>query len=313
MVLINCMQTHLVGNTFDSEALSVLCSNVLLVKRHYNKGPELHKTESDFILYYLAGLIEGHGHFNTPNKLKRPSGIEVVFNMKDKPSAELLQSLFGGRLYDHPNKKVTRWLIKDKNSVTKIINSINGKLRTPKINSLYEMIDLFNAKGDNIIKLPIDSSPLSSNAWLAGFIDAHGHFAIKGFTSNPNTYLAIPFLLGKRNTDKSGKSLEKVMLNIAEFLQAKLNNKVFSEKFNQFVINTSNRESNKILIDYLNSYFLLSSKYLDFKDWETVYDLYTNKLHKDPIKFEKIRNIKANMKNNRTNFSWSHLELILYR
>lgn len=313
MVLINCMQTHLVGNTFDSEALSVLCSNVLLVKRHYNKGPELHKTESDFILYYLAGLIEGNGHFNTPNKLTRPSGIEVVFNMKDKPSAELLQSLFGGRLYDHPNKKVTRWLIKDKNSVTKIINSINGKLRTPKINSLYEMIDLFNAKGDNIIKLPIDSSPLSSNAWLAGFIDAHGHFAIKGFTSNPNTYLAIPFLLGKRNTDKSGKSLEKVMLNIAEFLQAKLNNRVFSEKFHQFVINTSNRESNKILIDYLNSYFLLSSKYLDFKDWETVYDLYTNKLHKDPIQFEKIRNIKANMKNNRTNFSWSHLELILYR
>jgi hypothetical protein len=114
MVLINCMQTYLVGNTFDSEALSVLCSNVLLVKRHYNKGSESHKTESDFILYYLAGLIEGDGHFNTPKKLTTPSGtarvagIEVVFNMKDRPSAELLQSLFGGRLYDHSNKKVTR-------------------------------------------------------------------------------------------------------------------------------------------------------------------------------------------------------------
>lgn len=171
------------------------------------------------------------------------------------------------------------------------------------MNSLYEMIDFLNAKGDNIIKLPIDSSPLSSNAWLAGFIDADGHFAIKGFTLNPNTYLAIQFYLGKRNTDKSGESLEKVMLNIAEFLQAKLNNRVFSEKFHQFVINTSNRDSNKILIDYVNTYFLLSSKYLDFKDWETVYNLYTNKLHKDPIQFEKIRNIKANMNNNRTHFS----------
>lgn len=319
MVLINCMQTYLVGNIFDSEALTVLCSNVLFVKRHYNKGSESHKTESDFILCYLAGLIEGDGHFNTPKKLTTPSGtarvaaIEVVFNRKDRPSAELLQSLFGGRLYDHPNKKITRWLIQDKKSVTKIINSINGKLRTPKIHSLYEMIDFFNAKGDNIIKLPIDSSPLSSNAWLAGFIDADGHFAIKGFTSNPNTYLAIQFYLGQRNTDKSGESLEKVMLNIAEFLQAKLNNRVFSAKFHQFVINTSNRDSNKILIDYLNSYFLLSSKYLDFKDWETVYNLYTNKLHKDPIQFEKIKNIKANMNNNRTHFSWAHLELNLSR
>jgi hypothetical protein len=93
------------------------------------------------------------------------------------------------------------------------------------------------------------------------------------------------------------------MLNIAEFLQVKLNNRVFSEKSQQFVINTSNRESNKILIYYLNTYSLLSSKYLDFKDWETVNNIYINKLHKDPIEFEKIRNIKANMNNNRTYFS----------
>jgi len=316
MVLINFMQTYSVENL---EGLSIVCSHVLLVKRYYNKGSPAHKTESDFLLYYLAGLIEGDGHFNTPKKLTTPSGtarvaaIEVVFTIKDRPSAEFLQSLFGGRLYDHTHKKITRWLIQDKKSVTKIIHSINGKLRTPKINSLYEMIDFLNAKGDNIIKLPIDSSPLSSNAWLAGFIDADGHFAIKGFTSNPKTYLAIQFYLSQRNTDKSGESLEKLMLNIAEFLQVKLNNRVFSEKFHQFVINTSNRESNKILIDYLNTYSLLSSKYLDFKDWETVNNIYINKLHKDPIQFEKIRNIKANMNNNRTYFSWAHLEWILSR
>lgn len=45
-----------------------------------------------------------------------------------------------------------------------IINLINGKLRTPKINSFYDMIDFLNAKGDNIIKFPLDISPLNSNA-----------------------------------------------------------------------------------------------------------------------------------------------------
>lgn len=321
MVLINFIQTYSVENTFYSEGLSVLWSHVLLVKRYYNQGSlfTAHKSESDFMSYYLAGLIEGDGHFNTPKKLKTPSGtarvaaIEVVFALKDRPSAEFLQSLFGGRLYDHPQKKISRWLIQDKKSVTNIINLINGKFRTPKINSLFEMIDFLNAKGDNIIKLPLDSSPLNSNAWLAGFIDADGHFAIKGFTSNPKTYLAIHFQLGQRNTDKSGESLEKLMLKIAEFLLVKLSKRVFSEKFHQFVINTSNPVSNKVLIDYLNTYPLLSSKYLDFKDWEAASNIYVHKLHKDPVQFEKIRNIKANMNNNRTYFSWAHLELILSR
>ena len=175
------------------------------------------------------------------------------------------------------------------------------------------MIDFLNAKGDNIIKLTLDTSPLNSNAWLAGFIDADGHFAIKGFTSNPKSHLAIQFHLTQRKTDKSGESLEKLMLKITEFLQVKLNNRVFSEKFHQFVICTSNRVSNKILIDYLNTYPLLSSKYLDFKDWETANNIYINKLHKDPVQFDKVRNLKANMNNNRTYFSWAHHEQILSR
>ena len=303
-------------NISNSVGLSILSSNSIMVRRYSNQGG---KFESDFISYYLAGLIEGDGYFNTPKKLTTPSGtarvagIEVVFALKDRPSAKLLQSLFGGKLYDHPNKNLNRWIIQDKNSVTKIINSINGKLRTPKINSLYEMIDFLNAKGDNILKLPLDTSGLSSNGWLAGFIDADGHFAIKGFTANPKSHLAIQFYLSQRKTDKSGESLEKLMLEISEFLQVKLNKRVFSEKYHQFVICTSNRVSNKIITDYLNTYPLLSSKYLDFKDWETAYNIYIAKLHKDPKQYEKIRNLKANMNNSRTYFSWSHHELFLSR
>lgn len=128
------------------------------------------------------------------------------------------------------------------------------------------MIFFFNAKGDNIIKLPLDISPLNSNGWLAGFSDGDGHYAIKGFTSNPKTDLAIQFYLPQRKLDMSGESLDKLMLNITEFLLVKLNKRVFSEKYEQFVICISNRKSNKILIDYLKTYPLLSSKYLDFKD-----------------------------------------------
>lgn len=290
------------------------CRGALAVAEHHNN--------KDYISYYLAGLLEGDGHFNTPKKLCTPSpsggtgtarvaAIETVFALKDRRSAELLQSLFGGKIYDHPTKKLTRWLVQDKKSVTNIINLINGKLRTPKINSFYDIIDFLNAKGANIIKLPLDTSPLNSNAWLAGFIDADGHFAIKGFTPNPKSHLGIQFQLSQRATDKSGDSLEKVMLEITEFLLVKLNKRTFSEKYHQFVVSTSNRVSNKILIEYLNTYPLLSSKHLDFKDWETANNIYINKLHKDPIQYEKIRKLKANMNNGRTYFSWSHHEQIL--
>lgn len=275
------------------------------------------QNKSEYLSYYLAGLLEGDGHFNTPKMLKAPSpfwgkgtarvaSIETVFALKDRPSAELLQSLFGGRVYSHSQKNIVRWLVQDKKSVINIINLINGKLRTPKINSLYDMIDFLNAKGANIIKLPLDTSPLNSNSWFSGFIDADGYFAIKGFTLNPKTYLAFQFQISQRVTDKSGESLDKVMFKIAEFLSVKLNMREFSEKYRQFVVSTSNRESNRILIDYLNTYPLLSSKYLDFRDWETAYYIFINKLHKDPAQYEIIRELKAHMNNGRTSFSWSH-------
>jgi hypothetical protein len=90
--------------------------------------------------------------------------------------------------------------------------------------------------------------------------------AIKGFTDNPKSHLAIQFYLSQRRTDRSGASMEKVMLQIAEFLCIKLNQRVVSQKYEQFIVNTSNAQSNRILIDYLNVFPLLSSKYLDYKD-----------------------------------------------
>lgn len=273
---------------------------------------------SDNLSYYLAGLIEGDGHFNVPkflysDKVKtRIAGIEIIFALKDKPSAELLRNKFGGNVYLDSKKRMVRWMIKDIKSVTKIVNLINGKLRTPKINGFYKMIDFLKMKGVEIEKLSLDTSPLNNNAWLAGFIDADGHFAIKGFTSNIRTYLAIHFYISQRKTDISGETLENIMEKIADFLFTKLSYRIFHKKYNQFVINTSNNKSNQILIDYLNTFPLLSSKYLDFKDWEKASNIFTQKLHRDPVQYEKIRLLKSNMNKNRILFSWFHHNQIIY-
>lgn len=286
--------------------------NGLSLSRKYSSNGK-----NKMLYYYLAGLIEGDGHFYVPNELNSRKNdaakIEVIFALKDLPSAEFLKERFGGNIYKPKNKNLVKWAIQDKKSVTFIVNCINGKLRTPKINSFYKLIEFLNKKGDTIIKLPLDNSPIESNAWLAGFIDADGSFSIKGFSSvQIRTYLGFQFYLAQRANDISGDSLEKIMQNIAEFLKTKLRNRVFGEKYSQFLINTSSIESNKILINYLNTYPLLSSKYLDYKDWEKALNLYENKLHRNPIYLEKIRILKLNMNNGRSIFDWSHHSNSIY-
>lgn len=288
-------------------------SNILVCRRNYSVYCET--TPEDYLTSYLAGLIEGDGHFNGPKSLNNSAGkvnsggIEVIFALKDRPWAELLKNKFGGNLYLRPNRNLIRWMIQDIKSISNIMNVINGKLRTPKINAFYNLVDFLKLKGVNIEKLPLDASPLNSNAWLTGFIDSDGHFAIKGFTNNPKSYLGIQFYLSQRRTDKSGDSLEKVMSHIAKFLCTNLNQRKITNKYSQFIVNTSSAKSNKILIDYLNIFPLLSSKYLDYKDWESANNIYVNKLHKDPVEYEKIRTLKTNMNSNRTFFDWSHHRL----
>ena len=151
MVLITYTPFYLIEE-FNSVCLSILLARAHpLVRRFSTQGccgalaVAEHHNNKDYISYYLAGLLEGDGHFNTPKKLCTPSrrrdlfrdaslpptfmpqgpgvvrespspgtgtarvaAIETVFALKDRRSAELLQSLFGGKIYDHPTKKLTR-------------------------------------------------------------------------------------------------------------------------------------------------------------------------------------------------------------
>jgi hypothetical protein len=115
--------------------------------------------------------------------------------------------------------------------------------------------------------------PLDSNSWLSGFIDTDGHlgihpilncgkgFSIKGFTNNPKLYPGFIFYLCQREIDKSGESFRPLFKNIADWLKVSLILRQING-FPQFNITTSNTISNDILIAYLTSYPLFTSKYL---------------------------------------------------
>ena len=137
-----------------------------------------------------------------------------------------------------------------------------------------------------------------------------GCFSIKGFTGNIRTHIAVQFYLIQRKVDISGVSMELIMQQISSFLNCNLKTREITlnqKNFESFTITTSNNNSNKILIDYLENYQLLTSKYLDFKCFERANYLYFNKLHRDPVYYDELKLLKSSMNNQRTQFNWEHL------
>ena len=92
---------------------------------------------------YLAGLIEADGSIAVHNKdskaKKYNPKIIVVFSLADKPLADKLVSITNaGVVFSKQNAGHVIWQIqkKKKEDVIKIVNFINGYMRTPKIEAL---------------------------------------------------------------------------------------------------------------------------------------------------------------------------------
>jgi hypothetical protein len=122
--------------------------------------------------YYLAGLIEGDGSIITPKTLRSPKGklnypsIQITFHLKDLPLALLIQKELGlGSLCRKKGIDAYVLTINSYEGILLIISLVNGKMRTPKIHSLNELIDFFNkTKEIYIEKHSVSIEPLNSNS-----------------------------------------------------------------------------------------------------------------------------------------------------
>lgn len=278
---------------------------------------------SDNFWHYLSGLIEGDGSIKVPKNRRSASGdlrsptITIIFNHKDYPLAlKIAKILKYGNVYDNSNREQSCILaIQNREGVLDILNNINGKMRTHKINKLYELIDWYKLYHDiNIKKLPLDTSDIGSNAWLAGFSDADSSFGV--YLENKSNIKTTYRLSQKYNDTLS----YNVLLEISEYLEAKLydtvRNRVLKGKESTEYTTTVTVRSLKSCINtinYFNKYNLYSSKYLDYKLWETMVRLKENKKsYKDVNKYKELllntyNETRENMNTTRHTFNWDHL------
>ena len=283
---------------------------------------------------YLAGLIEADGSFavhdiNSNAKRYRPK-ILVVFSVHDKPLADKLASITrAGTVYAKLNAGYVIWHLQKTEDVIKIINIINGFMRTPKIEALHRAIKWFNLYDNLELKcLDLDHSPIESNAWLAGFTDGDGNFSInltdrKKIGRITSKRVQAFFRIELRQdyhrdvpTYLSGTSYFDILTKISRYLNVNLysrtrekGEKIF---YTFFVVSHSNL-SNVIVMEYFDKFPLYSSKYLSYKDWSLVVK---NIIARDskPLSIKdisEIEKIKSQFNSKRKLFDFSHLNNIV--
>ena len=333
--LIQINETQSAGNLFYFNFIGILrdytpeliCCNILPLTQGCAEHPlkEAIKTNNNLnykdlsdlkFSSYLAGLIEGDGTIVVPKtersikgKINYPS-IQIVFHLKDLPLALMIQKeLKNGSLSRKKGVNAYILTINSFEGLLLLTSMINGNMRTPKIYALNNLIDWLNLKfvGINIPKKSLNISPLDSNAWLSGFIEADGHFSVRTTITSKYHKVECKFELSQRQIDHNGRNNLYSLETIANFLLSSVKAIRVDKPKPEYRVRTTNLNGNLVLENYLNTFPLFGSKYLDYKDWIKVLDYFKLGTFKHKTYIEEIISIKSCMNNARTVFTWDHL------
>ena len=310
--------------------------NTIKIKRYFStKKQSIKESELKSKLGpYLAGLIEADGSFAVHNKQSnakkyRPK-ILVVFSTADEPLAKKLASITNaGKIYNKNSAGCVIWQIQKTEDVIKIINIINGYMRTPKIEALHRAIKWFNEFDSYSIDcLSLDISPIDNNGWLAGFTDGDGNFSItltnrkkKGNITSKRVQAF--FRIELRQTyhrhvtrEQGGISYFVILSEIARYLGVNLYSRTRQQNdkmFYAFMVISHSAASHAKVINYFDRFPLYSSKYLAYKDWSYVVKQAKLRAGKvlTPKEISEVETIKAQFNNKRKLFDFSHLDSLV--
>lgn len=273
------------------------------------------------LILLIICLIEGDGTIIVPKTERSSKGkinypiIQIAFDSRDLPFVMLLQKkikkkLGFGSVSKTKGVNAHRLTVNKYDGVILLVNILRGKMRSVKNNDLNNLIDWLNTRFKGhlyITRSILDESSFSGNAWLAGFIDADGHFSVWVLKSSGT----CSFEVVQSSVDKGGFSKLEVIESLAKFLKTDIKTRTRKKKLPKYLgynIRFSKLANNLVLVKCLEEYPLFSSKYLNYKDWSTIIkmiDLEKDESKKDMSKFIAF---KESMNNKRINFNWDHLE-----
>lgn len=237
--------------------------------------------------------------------------------MKNEPLAKkLLELIEFARIDYKPKNNACVLTIAKVAGLKKVVELVNGELKTPKINQLYLLIDWLNKNHAlTIPKLPLNSCSLVNSNWFAGFVDADGSFSIQ-HTKKENGALknkvSCRLRIEQRMVEpKTNVSYFSILNEISKFLDCSLLiRKRLSTGNTYYTLTASNRNSLYVMTTYFTRCPLYSSKYLDYLCWNKAVELILRNEHYEISNLAQIDLLKSQMNNSRTVFTWDHLKYL---
>lgn len=274
---------NLLKINFESGTSETIRNNTEFIKKiSIHNTTHLKPLNEDQFGHYLAGLIDGDGHFSLQQQLV------IVFSALDVSLAYYIKSRIGfGQVKKVKDKNACLYVLSNIDGIIKVVNLINGKLRT--YNKYKQVINriVSNSKyTDYKISFTINNTSCFYNYWLAGFSDADASFQIKIISRIMSSKPEIRLNFQIDQKDKN------ILLIIKEFLGGNIG---YRESQDTYYYGSTSFGSARKVINYFDTYHLQSSKYLNYRKWRKVYGLIENKEHLTEKGIERINTIKLTM------------------
>nr|QKS32137.1 LAGLIDADG endonuclease [Sphaerobolus stellatus] len=238
------------------------------------------ESENDFG-HYLAGLIDGDGHFSKALQLV------IVFNELDASLAYFIKEKLGfGNIYKVKNKKAILLVISNRTGLLKVLNLINGKIRSKnKLNQINNNI-LANPYFNSITEFSLNSDADLKNYWLSGFSDADASFQIKLINrkNQERTEVRLNFQIDQKKED--------LLILIKNFFGGNIG---YRKSQDTYYYGSTSFGSAKKVINYFDQFHLLSSKHVNYLKWRKAYIIIQDKNHLTESGLNKIIKLKFSM------------------
>ena len=223
--------------------------------------------------HYLAGLIDGDGHFSSNQQLV------IVFSSPDVQLAYYIKKIIGFgnvkkvtlaaatkkktkfflRPLTRQNKNAYLYVISNKEGIIRTINLINGKLRTlNKFNQVLNNILANKAYAKENMDFKLNDSKDFNNHWIAGFSDADASFQIKVVNRQRRNNNIRPEIRLNFQIDQKHKNL---LLLIKDEFGGNIG---YRKTQDSYYYGSTSFSSAKKVINYFDIFHLQSSKHINY-------------------------------------------------
>ena len=141
---------------------------------------------------WFAGLTDGDGYIYVTKQ--GHVGFEITVHSTDEKVVRIIQNTFGGNVHHRAGLKAIRYRTQNKNSVSKIINCLNGLvINNIRLAQLHKACLTLNIP----IKDPI--TPDINSAYLSGLLDSDGHINIYKYFYNDTYRYQLTIAITNKN------------------------------------------------------------------------------------------------------------------